>query len=64
MTPTSRLLTVVLSAGLALSVWPVRAAQRATREREVLVAILDKSDQVATGIGPADLVLKDPKVPL
>jgi hypothetical protein len=59
MTPTSRLLTVVLSAGLALSVWPVRAAQRATREREVLVAILDKSDQPATGISPADLVVKE-----
>ena len=52
MTLTPRLVTVMLSAAIVSSVLPIDARQRATREREVLVSILDKNDKPADGIGP------------
>ena len=50
---TSRLLTSIACLALAVSVLPVQA-QRATRERQVLISVLDKSDKIATGLPPTD----------
>ena len=59
MTLTSRLVTVIVSSAIVSSALPIDARQRATREREVLISVLDKNDKPADGVGVADLVLKE-----
>jgi hypothetical protein len=56
---TSRMLPVILCAAVASSVLPVQARQRATRERQVLISVLDKNDKAAPGLSPADLAVRE-----
>jgi hypothetical protein len=56
---TSRVLTVILCAAMTSFVLPVQARQRATRERQVLVSVLEKNDTIATGLTPADFSVRE-----
>jgi VWFA-related protein len=56
---TSRVLTLMACMALVTSVPPVQARQRTTRERQVLISVLDKSDKIATGLTPADFSVRE-----
>ena len=56
---TSRTVAAILCLALASWVLPGEARQRATRERDVLISVLDKSDKPAPGIVPADLTVRE-----
>jgi len=55
----NRILAAIACAAIVSSVPIVHARQRATRERQVIVSVLEKNDRVATGLTPAEFVVRE-----